>query len=427
MNNTRSGTGAAAAGRARARAGTLAATATAAVAVLALVGCGAERPGNGASSVHGLVVHEWGTFTSLQGSDGRVMDGLHHTEELLPAFVHGRLASGDGLHKSMEALPEAVTQKLETPVIYFYGDVPRATVDVEFPGGVISEWYPAATMMAPAVGSLTRIAEGRMTWDVGLRELDAVKPPSVPATSVWAPSRNVASLGVRAEGGGAAGATREDEGFIFYRGLGRFELPLKVETIADGMLRVSNGSAEDIPAAFLLHVHAAGGAVTELGRIPAGGSVIASPTPKERDAALYAEHAGQVLRRALEATGLYADEAKAMVDTWQRSYFQSYGLRVLYVVPRAWTDRLLPMRVTPAPTELVRTLVGRVEVLTAAEELDILGRVKAAARAGQPLAPAEFGRFAEPKLRRALELMPADDPALRQFTQQLVTAANAMP
>ena len=167
MKNTRSGTGAATAGRVLA--GTLVAAA------LALAGCGAERPGNGASSVHGLVVHEWGTFTSLQGSDGRVMDGLHHTEELLPAFVHGRLASSGGLHKSMEALPEAVTQKLETPVIYFYGDVPRATVDVEFPGGVISEWYPGATAMAPAVGSLTRIAEGRMTWDVGLRELDAVK------------------------------------------------------------------------------------------------------------------------------------------------------------------------------------------------------------------------------------------------------------
>ena len=416
MNKTRSGTAAAAG---RVLAGTL-------VAVAALAGCGAERPGNGASSVHGLVVHEWGTFTSLQGSDGRVMDGLHHTEELLPAFVHGRLASSDGLHKSMEALPEAVTQKLETPVIYFYGDVARATVDVEFPGGVISEWYPGATAMAPAVGSLTRIAEGRMTWDVALRELDAVRPPAVPASSVWAPSRNVASLGVRSEPG-VAGTSREDEGFIFYRGLGRFELPLKVETIAGGMLRVSNSSAEDIPAAFMLHVHAAGGAVTELGRIPAGGSVIASPTPKERDAALYATHAGEVLRRALEATGLYADEAKAMVDTWQRSYFQSYGLRVLYVVPRAWTDRLLPMRVTPAPTELVRTLVGRVEVLTAAEELDILARVKAAARAGQPLAPAEFGRFAEPKLRRALELMPMDEPALRQFTQQLVTAANAMP
>lgn len=60
------------------------------------------------------MVHEWGTFTSLQGSDGRVMDGLHHTEELLPAFVHGRLASGDGLHKSMEELPEVVTQSFDT-------------------------------------------------------------------------------------------------------------------------------------------------------------------------------------------------------------------------------------------------------------------------------------------------------------------------
>lgn len=146
-------------------------------------------------------------------------------------------------------------------------------------------------MMAPAVGSLTRIAEGRMTWDVGLREGRGQAAVGAGDQRVGVLSRNVASLGVRAEGGGAAGATREDEGFIFYRGLGPLRAAAKVETIADGMLRVSNGSAEDIPAAFLLHVHAAGGAVTELGCIPAGGGAIASPTPKERDAALYAEHA----------------------------------------------------------------------------------------------------------------------------------------
>ncbi|MEK7862968.1 MAG: hypothetical protein AAB295_06860, partial [Chloroflexota bacterium] len=36
----------------------------------------------------GLEVHEWGTFTSLQGSDGVDLEGLHHEEEGLPPFVH---------------------------------------------------------------------------------------------------------------------------------------------------------------------------------------------------------------------------------------------------------------------------------------------------------------------------------------------------
>ena len=37
-----------------------------------------------------LVVHEWGTFVSMEGSDGLVLEGLHHDEEDLPAFVHSR-------------------------------------------------------------------------------------------------------------------------------------------------------------------------------------------------------------------------------------------------------------------------------------------------------------------------------------------------
>lgn len=37
-----------------------------------------------------LEVHEWGTFTSVQSPDGKDMEGLHHEEEPLPSFVHGR-------------------------------------------------------------------------------------------------------------------------------------------------------------------------------------------------------------------------------------------------------------------------------------------------------------------------------------------------
>src|SRR5262245_15483566 len=67
-----------------------------------------------------LVVHEWGTYTSVQGSDGRSQPGLHHTEELLPEFVHAR-DSRIRADKGAGLLPELVTQKLETPVIYFHG------------------------------------------------------------------------------------------------------------------------------------------------------------------------------------------------------------------------------------------------------------------------------------------------------------------
>jgi hypothetical protein len=34
-------------------------------------------------------VHEWGTFTSLLGSNGVSQDGLYHEDEHLPDFVYG--------------------------------------------------------------------------------------------------------------------------------------------------------------------------------------------------------------------------------------------------------------------------------------------------------------------------------------------------
>jgi hypothetical protein len=37
-----------------------------------------------------LVVHEWGTFLAMQGSDVVTLDGMYHEEHSLPEFVHAR-------------------------------------------------------------------------------------------------------------------------------------------------------------------------------------------------------------------------------------------------------------------------------------------------------------------------------------------------
>ena len=128
-----------------------------------------------------LVVHEWGTYTSLQGSNGIALEGLHHEEEIVPDFVYGRdqfstANNGSGSKPSCGGMrckrfetalasntPLAVTQKLETPVLYFYGDTSsRVNVDVGFPGGVISQWYPKASNFSPKVGSLTEIGRAHV-------------------------------------------------------------------------------------------------------------------------------------------------------------------------------------------------------------------------------------------------------------------------
>ena len=36
-------------------------------------------------------LHEWGTFTTISGSDGSVLSGLHVEEEKLPDFVYSHI------------------------------------------------------------------------------------------------------------------------------------------------------------------------------------------------------------------------------------------------------------------------------------------------------------------------------------------------
>lgn len=62
--------------------------------VLSVALVGVARAGGDACDP--LVVHEWGTFTSMQGSDGIALEGLQREEEGLPPFVQSRSEVRDG-------------------------------------------------------------------------------------------------------------------------------------------------------------------------------------------------------------------------------------------------------------------------------------------------------------------------------------------
>jgi hypothetical protein len=364
-----------------------------------LVASPADTPSVQQAPQRGLVVHEWGTFTSMQSSTGVTLDGLQHEEEPLPDFVTRR-DPDSRFGKGIEALPEGVTEKLETPVLYFYAAEPTTVrVSVTFPQGIVSEWYPDAASFSPPVGELTAMAGGTMDWEAQLVPGRASYLP-VDDTSIWAPARRVASTPVH--------IGDEAEPFIFYRGLGRFDLPVRVVQADLDHLVLANQSDQDIAAAFLIRLHDGVAAVDALGALRAGAQIDLMPSPKELDIDTYVAEAQSLLRDALVGTGLHADEAQAMVDTWTQSYFRTEGMRILYLVPRAWADELLPMTIEPQPAELVRTLVGRIEVVTRTEEIDLAAEVEAAA-AGQGQVDLDpLGRFAEPRLRAALPHL--DDP-----------------
>src|SRR5262249_19200646 len=56
-------------------------------------------------------------------------------------------------------------------------------------------------------------------------------------------------------------------------------------------------------------------------------------------------------------------EATALLATWKRSYFDSPGLRLFYLVPRLWTDHYLPLTLS-VDACVERVMVGRLELIS---------------------------------------------------------------
>src|SRR5436190_957992 len=85
-----------------------------------------------------FIVHEWGTFSTFSGSDGKLMK-FQPNDTDLPLFVHSRFRNTKG------GYTDALVS-LETPVLYFYTSRDRTVnVHVDFPKGVMTDWYPEAS------------------------------------------------------------------------------------------------------------------------------------------------------------------------------------------------------------------------------------------------------------------------------------------
>src|SRR5436309_9967014 len=97
-----------------------------------------------------------------------------------------------------------------------------------------------------------------------------------------------------------------------------------------------------------------------------------------------------------------------MVNTWRDSWFTEDGVRVIYMLPRPWTDEILPLTLTPQPKELTRVMVGRAEVITTQVETHLF-QLLSAAQAGDKQAQSQaiselklLGRFSDPALALAM-------------------------
>lgn len=355
------------------------------VIVAVMIAAAAVHPSPGVRS--DLTVHEWGTFTTVAGEDGRAvpwrpLDGPVD----LPCFVEQA--------KLPLKASFVTTVRMETPVIYFYSPRPLAVdVTVDFRQGLMTEFFPRPTFVGgPSDGRPVRLASSRLEWnDVQV----------MPGTAPNFPSGDAPNHYFAARGADAAplqvGAQRE--GFLFYRGIGGFELPLRATASADGSIHVTNAGDNPIPA-FMLFENRGGRIRFQADWLPA--RQMSSPR-------LSGESSVADVRAALVgmliAEGLFAREAEAMVETWSGSWFEE-GTRVFSVVPRPLVDRTLPLRIEPAPALLERVFVGRLEIATP----ELLGNLRAAFAAGDYATLAAHGRFLEPFSQRILGRdLPADE------------------
>ncbi len=330
-------------------------------------------------------IHEWGTFTSLQDESGQAIGWINTDDEPVPSFVHSDflpiLPAGAPVPELFKGLPRChpdVTMRLETPVIYFHPPAgahngQSASVQVKFRGGWLTQFYPDAIPISPGLTNgfhLRSDTVGTLAWN-NLQVGGDWPLTEATEDNVWTSPRNVDASLVQNDSG-------ESEKFLFYRGVGHIDSPLKVsrDSVADEL--VFHSQIPDLPGDSSLKVDFAWLVdIRPDGRIAfrtlpafalshdANDTLLRTPatfTP-ENFSAGNLEALKSSLKSALVSEGLFPDEAQALLNTWQISYFKSPGLRVFFLVPREWTDFYLPLQIS-LPSQINRVMVGRIEVVT---------------------------------------------------------------
>jgi hypothetical protein len=327
----------------------------------------------------GLIAHEWGTFTSIAGETGQAVEWLPlNGPSDLPSFVeHFR---GTGFKVGLGG-----TIRMETPVLYFYS-THDTTVDVSvsFFHGLITEWYPGATHIEPSsplenVVLFQQQSSGSISWkSVSVQPSASLAFPQETQPSHYYAARNTNSSPLRISTNNAD----ESEKFLFYRGVSVASAPLSALLLPGGQIEAMNQSSGEIPKLILFERRGEQVGFREAGAVREG--VILEPPVL--DASL--DSLLSDLQAALISSGLYPDEAHAMLETWKDSWFEE-GSRLIYIVPDSFVEKILPLSIQPQPAKVQRVFVGRMELLTPATQ----NAIETVAASHDKAAFAEYGRF----------------------------------
>jgi hypothetical protein len=341
----------------------------------------------------GVTVHEWGTFTSVAGIDGMAVDWRPAGGPTdLPCFValsdsSSLKVAGYGPANILGGREGEGKVRMETPVLYFYS--PRETtlnVRVSFPHGLITEYYPTLAKIGPsnlaaAIKDL-RSTTGSIEWN-NVKVMPGATQ-SYPLES--GPSHYYAARRTESD---PLQVGNQKEKFLFYRGIASFQPPISATVNANGTIEVSNLGDEQVPGIVLFENRNGKIGYTivrDLGKL----TTLDPPKLTSDFASLQ-----QSLEGLLVAQGMYAAEATAMVETWKDAWFEK-GTRVFYIVPTKTVDALLPLSIDPKPAHVARAFVGRMEIITADMQKEVLTAIRTNDR---PVLES-YGRFLSPIVNR---------------------------
>jgi hypothetical protein len=313
-----------------------------------------------------------------------------------------------------------VTMRLETPVIYIYPPkdlapplVPPLAVRVEFHGGVLSQFYPSADFSGlplrqypqqpemsnrfpyvDATLGITNLTTTALNWKNV--QIGSTEKPIETDDTVWTAPREVSAPVLQVEGSEKdwkdpqkVNHFTQAEHFLFYRGVGHLDSPVFVQSrlpMLNGKLSLvgwltANGHSYQNPepiqrldGGWIVQIRAdrkcafrswGGGGI---GVISLGCGAYMPSLEGTFSTSDFTQGNVEGLRvsmkAALEKEGLFPDEAAAMLKTWELSYFKSPGLRFFYIMPRAWVDEVLPLKISGAPVDVTRVMIGRIELVT---------------------------------------------------------------
>jgi len=355
------------------------------------------------------LVHEWGTFTSIAGGRGEAVAWLPQAErDDLPGFVE-RLRN-NRLKGRLQG-----TIRMETPVLYFHAtDHTTVSVHVGFAEGLLTEWYPhAVNPLAPRQLSDPipdlKTAAGELTWNsVSINPGDDRNLPKEAATSRYYAARETSASPITVN----SRTGQQHEKFLFYRGVSSFAVPVSALPVSNDRIIISNLAQNAIPQAILFERRGQRFGYRILG--PVENSSIVDRPELVADTNLLSRD----LEKILVGQGLYADEAHAMLETWNDSWFEE-GTRLLYIVPGTFVERVVPLTIKPAPVRTTRVFVGRMEIVTPATE----EAIQTAFGTGDRATLAKYGRFLAPILQTMIAR--SHDPGRTQQLARYLNSTNA--